>query len=288
VLAGPGGRSSALQLLVLLVVSGICGCAREESTPGAGRVNRNPNLLVLYATCGLIPAVELARSQFEAGNPGKTVNVISGHPGELVARVERGDVPDLLLFLGETELGLLKREGHVDFLEVPSVGDCRLAVAVPRDLPVTLRSPKDLLRADVASVAMASPGAASVASDAKSVLERAKLWEHPKLQNKLVLYEDPQQAIAGLLQGKARAAILYNPCPALAVTEGAQADALRVALALTGEGDRPVRVKAGIHKRSPNSGLARRFVKLLGSDEVAAQLGKGALGSAAQGPPASP
>lgn len=265
-------------LLGLLVVAGLCGCAREVPAPGPMQVNRNPNLLVVYAACGLSPAVELTRAKFEADNPGKTVNVISGQPAELVARVEKGDVPDLLLFLGDTELGLLKRDGYVDFLETPNIGGCRLVVAARADSPVTLASADDLLRADVSSIAMAVPGATSVGSEAKSVLERGKLWKEAKLQNKLTVYQGPQDVLAGLAEGKVMLAMLYDPCPAVAVSQAARPESLKVVLALTGEKERLARVKAGAHKRSPNSGLARRFVKLLGSDEVAAQLAKGKLG----------
>jgi ABC-type molybdate transport system substrate-binding protein len=269
------------------------------------QVNRNPSLLVVYAACGLTPAVELAQTKFEAENPGKTINVISGQPAELVARVERGDVPDLLLFLGDTELGLLQREGYVDFLEIPNyaarsaapgegalkrtaVGDCRLVVAARADSPVILTSADDLLHADISSVAMAVPGATSVGSEAKSVLERAKLWKEEKLQKKLTIYQSPQDVLTGLAQGKATVAILYDPCPALAVSQAVRPESLKVVLALTGEKERLTRVKAGAHKRSPNSGLARRFVKLLASDEVAAQLAKGTLGSRPQGAGNSP
>jgi ABC-type molybdate transport system substrate-binding protein len=242
------------------------------------QVNRNPNLLVVYAACGLSPAVELARTKFEADNPGKTINVISGQPAVLVTRVEKGDVPDLLLFLGDTELGLLKREGHVDFLEAPDIGDCRLVVAARADSPVTLTRADDLLRADITSIGMAVPGATSVGSEAKSALERAKLWKEEKLQKKLTVYQNPQDVLTGLAEGKVMVAMVYDPCPALAVSQAARPDSLRVPLALTGEKERLARVKAGMHKRSPNSGLARRFLKLLGSDEVAAQLATGKLG----------
>jgi ABC-type molybdate transport system substrate-binding protein len=232
--------------------------------------------------------VELARTRFEAANPGKTVSLVSGHPAELVSRVEKGDVPDLLLFLGDTELGLLKRDGHVDFLELPDIGDCRLVLAAPRDAAVTLTTAADLLRSGITSVGMPVPGATSLGSEAKSMLERAKLWKDEKLQKKLIVYQDPRDVLTGLAQGKAKVAFLCDPCLALAVSEEVSPSSLRVALALTGEKERLIRPKAAVHKRSPNSGLARKFVKLLAAEDVAGLMSKGRIGPAAPAAGAGP
>jgi len=269
--------------ITLLGLTLSAGCLREPVGTGSSRpVRRDPNLLVIYAVCALAPGLELARSEFEAQNPGRTVDIWFGDPTTLVDRVESGGVPDLLICLGEVELGLLQREGFVDPLPNQTIGGYHLVIATPAVSEVRITTPQDLLATDVGSIAMASPGTASIGTDGKKALERLGLWN--QLQKKLKLYQKPQEVLEALSQGEVAAAIIYDPCPALALQEALSPDSVVVALPLTTskgapdkaapavDQERLVYVRAATHKRSPNSGLAQRFVKLLGSEEIKAAL----------------
>jgi len=266
-------------LLALLGVVWASGCARERARGPEG-VSRDPNVLLAYVACSLVPAVEVARDRFQAENAGKSIRIEGDEPFKLVGRLEKGEVPDLLISPGEAEIGVLEREGLLDRGTREPIGSMGLAIAVPAASPIDIRSYRDLTSRRLKSVTMSPPGITSLGTDGKQALERAGLWA--KLQNKLVLQKTPLAALKLLAKGDADAGIIYDPCPRLALRDEIPPDSVKLAARLPmGEG-RVARVYAVVHKRSPNALLAQRFLRLLASEELRPALAQAGLPTAAE------
>jgi molybdate transport system substrate-binding protein len=257
-----------MALLVLVWLVGASGCARNGAGPTEA-VKRDPNLVVVYAACSLVPMVEAARAQFEAENTGKSVRIQGDEPAGLVRRIEGGEVPDLLVCPGEAEIGVLEREGLLDGSARKAIGSMGLAIAVPAAREEAIRDCKDLASSRVRSITMSLPGITSLGSDGKGALEQAGLWS--KIQEKLILHETPLASLKVLAEGSADAGIIYEPCLRLHLggeEEEIPAGSVEVAFRLDmGEGRAP-QVYAVAHKRSPNALLARRFVRVLESEGI--------------------
>jgi len=251
----------------------LTGCG-EPTAPSAKPIARDPNLLVVYSACGLLPAVEAARDEFLAASPGKKVEVTAGEPLELVTRLRNGEVPDIFVCLGEAEIGELEREGHLDRGSRRSMGGLRLVIAVPRGNPARIRGTKDLTAERVRRIAVSTPGMTSPGSAAERELERAGIWQ--SLQEKITVKQTALEVLQALSGGEVDAALIYDPClrrtvpeaPAVQ-SEGAPEAAesatspVEVVSPVTLDETPVTRIYAVVHKRSPNALLAQRFMRAL-------------------------
>ncbi len=244
---------SALATLLLAGCSGPTG-------PSSQKVKRDPNLLLVYAACSLAPTVEAARDQFVTANAGKSVEIQTAEPLALMKRIEGGEVPDILVCVGEAEIGMMERAGYLDGGSRTAMGSLRLAVAVPRGNPAKITSPNDLAAERIRTIAMSTPGVTSLGANGKHELERSGLWD--KVQTKLQLQETPDAALEKLAQGEVQTAIIYDPCPRLAAPDG-PGKALEIACSLSTAEEPVSRAYAVVHKRSPNALLAQRLLRIL-------------------------
>jgi len=264
----------------------LAGCG-EPTAPSAKPVARDPNLLVVYSACGLLPAVESARDQFLAASPGKKVEITAGEPLELVARVANGEVPDIFVCLGEAEIGELERQGHLDRGSRQTMGGLSLVIAVPRGNPARIRGPKDLTAERVQRIAIAIPGMTSPGSAAERELDRAGIWQ--SLQEKITVKQTALEVLQAVSGGEVDAALIYDPClrrtapkaPALRSEEAPESptNPVQVVSAVTLDETPVTRIYAVLHKRSPNGLLAQRFLR-----DLAAEIGQGVGDEATEEP----
>lgn len=248
---------SAPFIAVALVLT---GCP-SEPVPYERSVDRDPNVVLVYAACSLEPTVRAAVERFEAQSPGKSARVETGQPLELVRRIREGDVPDLFVCRGEAEIGLLEREGFLDRGTRHTVRSLRLVLAVPAGNPARIHRVEDLLADRVSTVAMSLPGFTSPGDAGKRALERVEVYA--KIQSKLALKQSAEAALLALTSGEADAAVLYDPCLRLRAKRDISPNAIEVGVFLGDETDRRTKVYVVEHKRSPNSLLAQRLIREL-------------------------
>ena len=260
-------RISPTRLIAALALVIVAGCASKPE-PGKAKVNRDPNLLVIYAACSLKPTLDSAQAEFSARNSGKSVDLAFDEPAKLAKRIESGAVPDIVVFPGEAELRALEADGLLDGASRQAFGAMRVAIMVPKGNPVQIREPRDLLNQRVKTIAIAVPGLTSAGTGAKRELERKKLWA--RLQEKLSFKPTPLEALKAVSKGQADAAVLYEPCLRLAMGGDIPADSVEVVSVLTAEGEREERFFAVEHKDSPNRLLSQRFFSVLSDQQHAA------------------
>ncbi len=253
----------------LLGVALVGGCARDSTDPNAP-VSRDPNVIVAYVACGIAPAIQIAKESFEAANTGKSVRMEVGQPPELVARIEQGAVPDIIICPGDSEIGMLERARLLDPAAGATIGYCRVAIATPTARPVSLSHPEDLAGDEVESIAMATPGINSIGTDGKHALERIGVWD--RVQNKLVLFSTPLEAVTAVAEGEADVGIIFDPCPVLQLPDLVPPDSVTVVATLSPGEQRSVKIRLGVHRRSPNQLLVRRFVEVINSEELRPEL----------------
>ena len=272
--------------LAAAVLGLLTGCA-EETAPSVRPIERDPNLLVVYCACGLLPSVEAAREQFLSAYAGKSVEVTSGEPLELAKRVRSGEVPDILVFPGEAEIGELEREEHLDRASRQIMGGLSVVIAVPRGNPAQIGGPEDLMNARVTSIAVPLPGMTSPGTAAERELERTGLWQ--SLQAKMIVKQTPLEVLEAVSRGDVDAAVIYDPCLRLNMAEGLEvesgeprdaqeppaepgevreppeppAGSVEVVSSLTGGESRLTGICVAVHRRSPNALLAQRFMRAL-------------------------
>jgi len=252
----PSRKALAFAFLGLLAVT---GCPRTRPGPQTASP-ADPNVLLVYVACALVPTLQAAAAEFQQANPGKSLQIQADEPGELVSKIESGAQPDVFICLGRSEAGLLEREGYLDTGWHREVGEHRLVLATPAAKPGP-ESVQELASSGVASVIMAAPGITSLGTDGKRALERAGVWA--KIQAKLVLRATPLQAIQGLAKGEADVGVTYTPCPLLELPGKIAPDSIAFGTSLAPYSERPARVQISMHKRTQKTELARQLIVAL-------------------------
>jgi len=269
-------RMKALRGTLLLTLTGalllglgsLCGCQRQVAPPPQ-KIQRDPNRLIVYGVCALAQMIDSARQEFESENAGKSVDVTVLQPAEIVQRVENGDVPDIVVFVGEAELTQLEQGGFLDRGSRQSTGELVLVIAVPKGNPGGVHGPQDLAGVRLGGIATSLAGMTSLGTAAKRELERAGLWKD--LQDKLTVTATAYETLQAVADGKAEAGILFDPCPRFLTGDAIASDAVEFVSPLTeAAAERLTRIHAEGHKRSPNALLAQRFLRQLMAQELPA------------------
>jgi ABC-type molybdate transport system substrate-binding protein len=262
---------------LLLLLS---GCAKQGAPPTPRPVSRDPNLLVVYCACALQPEVERARDAFLAANEGRKVEITADEPSNIIARIKNGDVPDVVVYPGDSEVEILEQDGYLDRSTRASMGELRLVIVVPRGNPAQVHGVDDLANERVRSIAVSTPGLTSPGTGTKRELERAGLWS--KLQEKLTMKSIPFEVLEAVSKGEVQVGILFDPCLRAGLT-AAESDgesptsaaiepaSLEFIGPLTAEENRATQILGECHKRSPNTGLAQRYLRSLQSQIESAQ-----------------
>lgn len=269
------GRGAAVKRIHTILAPLLCGalvllagCARaKKSAPSAA--SGDPDTLVAYVACALVPAMEVAGARFSAAYPGKALKIESGDPTALVEKIEGGATPDILICIGDSEFGMLERDGLADSSLRRSVGALKLAFAGPTSSP-PIANPDELASDSVKSVALPLAGVTSLGTDAKHALERLGVWN--RIQDKLALRRNGGEAISALVKGDASVGVIYDPCPLAKIPGKADLTAIRVGPAISYPNERPVRVGMGVLKNSPRTALAQSFIGFVRSKEMAPDL----------------
>jgi len=260
---------------VALGAAAVPGCVRDSAAPPGPTVTRDRNVVVVYAACALLPTIEAAAERFQVARAGKSVEIKIGAPGELAELIERGHVPDLLVCIGDAEIGMLEREGLMARTPVEAPMEFRLVIAVPAEVEtLRIRSYRDLVSRRVQTVAMPSPGITSLGSDAAEALKRLEVWD--ELQERLKITETPLEALELAAAGEVDAVIIYQPCLALALASRLSPDSIVVVSPLEPDSERRTSIHAGVHKSSPNAPLAKLFLRYLKLGSGTAEEAEGA------------
>lgn len=274
-----GRLTTSLPLVILALAAAalalLAGCG-EPAAPSAKPIDRDPNLLVVYCACGLLPAAEAARDEFLVANPEKRVEITACEPLELVSRIADGEVPDIVVGIGEAEIGELERQGHLDRGSRHAMGGLNLAIAVPPGNPAGVRTLRDLMAERVRRIAVATPGMTSQGTVAQRELEKADIWE--SLQEKITIKQTALEVLDAVCGGEADAALIYRPCLMATPQQASESESSsdetpeetkpqgrspEIVSPMTGEGSAETRIYAVLHKQSPNGLLAQRLIRAL-------------------------
>jgi len=193
----PQFRVPVSYLLVLLVaLTLLTGCSQQRP---AGKKE-----IVVGAASDLTPAFEELGRQFEQES-GTHVTFSFGSTGTLAKQIENGAPMDLFAAANVDYVDQLDREGLIlsDTKSIYSRG--RITIWTQKQGDPAITRIEDLMRADVARVAIANPEHAPYGKAAREALETAGVWK--VIEPKIVYGENVRQAMQYAQTGNADAAI---------------------------------------------------------------------------------
>jgi molybdate transport system substrate-binding protein len=185
----------------LLAASVVLTACRAAPTPAAG-----PTVtLTVSAASDLGPAFREIGDLFEEQS-GVKVTFNFGSTGQLAQQIEQGAPVDLFAAADVGRIDALDAKGLVlsDTKKAYALG--RITLWTRADSPLRLERVEDLLQPGVHRIAIANPDHAPYGVAARQAMQSAGIWE--KLQDRLVLAENAQQALQYARTGNVDAAIV--------------------------------------------------------------------------------
>jgi molybdate transport system substrate-binding protein len=131
-----------------------------------------------------------------------------GSSSELARQIEEGAPADIFFSADLAKMDLLDKKGRIDTGSRRNLLANQLVLVVPTDSKLAVGSPKDLLRAAVARIALAQPEAVPAGVYAKKYLESEGLWGG--LAAKIVPVLDVRATLAAVESGNVDAGFIYK------------------------------------------------------------------------------
>ncbi len=192
---------------LLLALAGGCGRKTVKPPSETRQLPKPAVTLRVWLPCGLAKHMKAFDGILTGGNPRLSVDYEIINVWELVKRLEETDTPpDLIIMLGDQEIGQLQKAGKLDVEPVTWAYD-QLAVLTHRANPARLESFEDLVR--VNSLVL-GPENTSIGYYARAALRKAGIYE--KVKDKIIVPETPAEMYNLIASGKAQAAIAFAGC----------------------------------------------------------------------------
>ncbi len=194
------GWSWSRRLTGPALLLGLLGCGCRAQAPGG-------NSLLLCAAASTTGVVEEIRDRYSR-QTGRAVELNFASTATLATQIRSGAEADLFLAADESWARVLAGIPGLVVDQVDLLGN-GLVVVLPKGSGRSLGSPRELLEASLASVAMANPDSMVPAGVyAREALVRLGLWE--ALRSRMVFGENVRAALAYVETGSVGAGIVYR------------------------------------------------------------------------------
>ncbi len=217
----------------------------------------NPSLraeeIVVSAAASLTDALREAGRAFQSKSHVK-VTFNFGASSELARQIDEGAPADIFFSADLEKMESLDKKGRIERGSQKNLLSNQLVMVVSRDSKLTIRSPTDLLRADVKRIALAEPSSVPVGIYAKKYLAGEGLWE--KIQHKVVPVLDVRAALASVESGNIEAGIIYR-------TDATISKKVKVVYEVPREKGPKIIYPVALTKESKKKEAARDFLRFL-------------------------
>lgn len=131
-----------------------------------------------------------------------------GSSNELARQIDEGAPADVFFSADLEKMDVLEKNRRIDPSTRKNLLSNQLALVVPNDSRLPIRSPKDLLRPEVRRIALAQPEAVPVGIYWRRYLESESLWEG--VGSKLIPVIDARATLAAVESGNVDAGLVYK------------------------------------------------------------------------------
>lgn len=247
------GWSWSRRLVVPASLLGLLGWGCRVQAPGGSS-------LLFCAAASTTGVVEEIRDRY-ARQTGQAVELNFASTATLATQIRSGAEADLFLAADEGWARVLTGIPGLVADRTDLLGN-GLVVVLPRGNGRSLRSPRDLLEASFASVAMANPDSMVPAGlYAREALDGLGLWE--PLRSRMVYGDNVRTALAYVETGSVAAGIVYR-------TDALASSGVDLALEIAPRLHRPIRYPLLLVSRGAHSAAARDLFEYLQGAEAAA------------------
>jgi molybdate transport system substrate-binding protein len=210
--------------------------------------------VMVFAAASLSESLKLAAQRYEEQSHDKIEFNFAG--SSLLARQIEEGAPADIFFSADTQWmdelekkGLIAKETRKDRLSNS------LVIVVPKDSPLSITSPRDLLQARIGRLALADPKAVPAGIYAREYLQKQNLWT--AVEPKVIPTANVRAALAAVASGNVDAGIVYK-------TDAAISKQVRVAYEIPAR-DGPEIIYPVAALKGPAKAAAQKFLDYLNS-----------------------
>ncbi|MCR2806541.1 molybdate ABC transporter substrate-binding protein [Paenibacillus soyae] len=238
------------------VVLGACGAGDRA---GAGPAEKTE--LTVSAAASLTEALNELKASYEAANQEVTLSFNFGASGALQQQIEQGAPADLFISAASKNMNALIDNGFVEEEQTKDLLSNSLVVVTPKNGGLPLKDVQELLREDVAKLAVGIPESVPAGAYAVEALKGAGIWD--SLQAKTVQAKDVKQVLQYVETGNVDAGFVYK-------TDAMSSDAAAIAFEVDPGTYSPILYPVGIVKDTDEPNETRKLYEYLQSEEAMA------------------
>ncbi len=255
-------RRSCGLCLLLVTISGFACRATESSKP---RDQQAAGEITVSAAASLQDAFREIGKQFETRS-GTRVNFNFGASGALQKQIESGAPVDVFASAGRPQMDALASQGLITSDSRRDFARNELALVVPADQKLDLKSFSDLGSAQIKRLAVGNPKTVPAGQYSEQSLTRLGLWQ--QLQPRLVFGEDVRQVLDYVARGEVEAGLVY------ASDARAIDGSVRILARAPADSHEQILYPVAVVRASKQQETARAFINIVLSDEGQQRLEK--------------
>jgi molybdate transport system substrate-binding protein len=214
--------------------------------------------ITVSAAASLTDALKKIAANYEKTSGDKIIFNF-GASSLLAQQIAAGAPANIFFSADEAQMNRLEKKGLIDPATRKSILGNSLAVIVPSDSTLQIKSAGDLTNANVKQIALADPKAVPAGVYAKAWLVKLQLW--PTVEPKVVPTENVRAALAAVASGNVDAGVVYK-------TDAAISKNVKIACEVPRADGPDISYPVALVKNSSQSAAAKKFLDYLSSKEA--------------------
>ena len=163
--------------------------------------------IIVSAAASLTNALDVVKKDFEATHPGVTVTANYGASGALLKQMENGAPVDVFASADQKTMDEAAAKGLINPATRRNFVKNGLALVVPADSKLSLKTERDLAQAGVQRIALGNPETVPAGRYAQECLVGAGLWD--SLKPKYIFGNTVRQVLDYVVRGEVDAAFVF-------------------------------------------------------------------------------
>ncbi|MGH7772350.1 MAG: molybdate ABC transporter substrate-binding protein [Candidatus Binatia bacterium] len=212
--------------------------------------------IIVSAAASLTDALREIGKAYQVKSQNK-VTFSFGASSDLARQIDEGAPVDLFFSADVEKMENLEKKGRIEGGSRKNLLSNQLVIVVPKESRLTIRSPVDLLQANVKRIALAEPSSVPVGIYARKYLEGEGVWE--KVKGKVVPVLDVRATLASVESGNVDVGFIYK-------TDAAISKRVKVVYEVTREKGPKIIYPVAIVKESSKKKSAGDFLRFVLSE----------------------
>lgn len=214
--------------------------------------------VTVSAAASLTDALKQVATTYEKNSDDKIIFNF-GASSTLARQIEEGAPADVFFSADEAQMNRLDKLGLIDPATRKSILGNSLAIVVPNDSVLPIKSASDLTNASVQRLALADTKVVPAGVYARAWLEKLQLW--PAVKAKVIPMENVRAALAAVASGNVDAGVVYR-------TDAAISKKVNIAYQVPRDDGPDISYPMALVKGAQQPAAARKFLDYLSSKEA--------------------